>query len=40
MSPKPCFHRPELQRTAILTNPLAFFRFSRVLSRGGGFNIR
>jgi len=28
-----------LQRTSVLTNPFAFFPFSRVLSGGEGFNI-
>jgi hypothetical protein len=29
-----------LEKRAVLNNPLAFFLFSQVLSRGGGFNMR
>lgn len=36
----PAFHRPALRPAAILTNLLAFFRFLRVFSRGGGFDIK
>jgi hypothetical protein len=38
-SPTSCSSLPALQRRAGLNNPLAFFRFSRVLSLGGGFKI-
>ena len=39
MSPASCASSPVWQRTAVLANPFAFFLFSRVLSRGGWFNI-